>query len=280
MKVIRLLASGALIAILATMTATHPLGASANAPALHLNVVNTADYSNYNYDIEAGNSYCRGGGISCVANDGVPANGDLYSSCHLGTYVCAALNFAYTYIVGQPGETTGTPEFAFAECSKYTTTGYSDISVGVLPSYNIGPSSDLGVISGKGTLFDWFQSNPNFPPDDEGNTAQTSSIAVSAYDTSGEDYYGTSSGEKGARFTVTGVQNTDNTTDSLNDGLFTITITGRIFHYLPGSTTPSGSTWGTMSCQAGGPHAADLFNAGYDRAGETYLFYGEFSFFD
>jgi len=237
------------------------------------------DYSDYYYDISAMDYYCTGGGVACATNAGAPTDTHFGENCSYYGSICPGLNWAGVEIYGPYGSTAGTPSEVYAECDKYTSSGWDSASADVTTSYEYDSSHgvDLGVISGKGTLFNWFQSNPGFPGDaGEGNTAQTSSGSVSVYDTTGLDSYNASSGDQGNRITVTGVQNTNNSDDSLNSGSFSITVTGWIHHMTP-HNVQTGTSWGTMSCTAGGPHAGDLYNAGY--TGEQYYDYyfeGEF----
>src|SRR5579875_2100232 len=229
MRTLRILWVAGLIAILAPFTLAHASPADAGrapSPALHspfeshiaANYSPALDLTGYNYDIEAYDYYCTGGGAQCVAGVGL---GRLdVANCGLAGSLCAGLNYADAEFYGPPtGATSGTPVDVYAECERFTSSAELYSYDEVAPTYSYNPNADLGTITGSASLLDWFQQNPGFPGTSEGNPTQQSSGSVSIFDTSGVDQYGsTTEGAAGSHATIYGVMNTDNTTDTLNSG--------------------------------------------------------------
>jgi len=215
-------------------------------PAAHLFSLSASTQA---YDIEGYNYYCTNGGTACAAN----ANGSV-RNCLSSGISCSGLNYADAEAYGPPdGSAAGTPDAMVIECTHFTATGYEDAAVSVYSptgqSTYQGIEKDLGTISGKGTLVGGGGA--------EDNLSQVSSINASALD----PHSGVNGG--GDTATVSGTQNTDNSTDSLNSGSFSITIKGEIDTYNTNGVFQSSST-GTISCTAGGTHANDLYDAGLD----------------
>lgn len=216
------------------------------------------------YDIESYNSYCIGGGYSCI-----PAS-TTDEGCDNADVACPGYRFASADFNGpDTGATFGTPYFAWVECDNDTPSGeeYAYIFV-VSPAGHaaypeVDSYSDVGVITGKATLLNWAQFNPmSDPAYPEGNPSQTSSASVSVYDPVTH-----------IRATVTGVQNTDNINDLPNSGEFRITLSGNIT--LEQYVSHDKSTYrGTISCVTGGPHATDI-HAGTGSIAEGPLAEGE-----
>jgi len=201
------------------------------------------------YDIEAYDYYCDGGGSACT-----PVNGDV---CDHDNVYCPGFHYAEVFLIGPAtGATSGTPIYTNLECDTATPAGlaYAFVNIASPVGYADFGSSllepDLGVISGNAALLDWFRENPtddpNYPDD---NPAQVSSGSVTVYDPPAD-----------LRATVTGIQNTDNTDDLPNAGGFKITLTGEISLRTYGSNPTTSTYNGTISCFAGGPHAADVQN--------------------
>jgi len=262
MRTSRLLAVG-LAGLLVLTFSARPTFAS----SVRSDVTFTPSAATAAYDIEAYNYYCTGGGSSCL-NDSDGFTPAVSSCLYLGN-ACPGLSYGDAEAYGLPnGSSTGTPAAMYLECQQFTATGYrqaivSVYSVSGAATYG-GIESDQGVIGGKATLLDWTQQNPDFNSnlDADASTAQGSSINASSFDP-----YGGWNGQ-GTRGSVTGIQNTDNTTDTLNSGTFTITISGEIDTFDDFGEYLS-STTGTISCQAGGPHAYDLADAGPDLVTRT-----------
>jgi len=302
MAIVRVLTMAAVIGAFVSLAGNRPLGVSASSVPVrplpgHLSGLQTLhssirtqsssiktqsgsdDYSDYYYDIEAYDYYCTGGGTYCVqqsanAGGGTDSANDCYYYYSNQVYDCAGLNWGGVEVYGPYGATYGTPMEVYAECDKFTSTGYSYIDDETTTSYTYDPGADLGGITGTASLLNWFQLNPNFPGDEgEGNPAQPSSVNVSFYDTSGVEADNKAAGDKGDHATISGVQNSNNIDDTLNSGGFNITISGTIYRYANDGASLD-SYQGTMSCLAGGPHAYDIYNAGYDN--EYEYFEGEF----
>ena len=182
------------------------------------------------YDIVSLGYYCAQGGTSCMDN------------CPNTSSPCPGLDFAGVEAVGNdPYATFGVPGELAMECGQ--TMGNGDVVVAWLDVYNWGPNAQYvgsnGVISGKGTLL----STAAYETDNA--TSATSSISATGW---ASDF--TSKG------TVTGVQNTDNSTHTLMAGGFRITITG-VLH----NVTTDHYYLGTMSCFAGGAATMALQSA-------------------
>lgn len=211
------------------------------------------------YDIESSNSYCTNGGTACVPNN------SLAGDCQIGSAICPNLTYADVEAFGPPtGAATGTPDELILYCAVGTSSGYNYGFVDVLSStgnadYGGTPMSpfpgvygyaDLGAISGKGAVLN----DPANGTGSEDNSAQASSISASV----------TENGPAGYTIgSVTGIQNTDNSADTLNSGQFRITLRGTLYHFYS-ATKGSEPYQGAISCVAGGPHAYDLANAGLD----------------
>src|SRR5579884_2283734 len=200
------------------------------------------------YDIESSNWYCTGGGSACVPN------GSAASECYT-LAPCPGVNYADVEAFGPPHNTTGgVPDEVVFYCSHGTSTGFDYGYLDVISNqgntdYPLGGvygQGIIGAIGGKGTLIGGGGS--------ESNTSQPSSVNASAYDP-----------VRQLRGSVTGTQNTNNDTNKLNNGQFTLTLTGRLWHVTNITTNRTVTSYtGTISCTVGGIHAYDLFNAGKD----------------
>jgi len=244
MKVVRLVASGILIAVLgfvATVQAGHaaPAGSSFDArsnmlTALHSHITPQGPSSANWYDINSSDFYCADGTTNCVypciEND-----------------QCAGAVFAAVDAIGTtPGANSGTPGEIVMECIKGNQDG--TYTAGALDVYTAAQQAEFFPLNGP----------PYFG---QGSLTGTASLvtpnagedtpnAVSSLHVSAIEPYSTYGYERG---TVTGVQNTDNNVDTLNSGGFTITISGVLDRY----SFANGSTYynGTITCTAGGPKA-------------------------
>lgn len=267
MRLLRIVSTVGVIITLAVTLTVRPAGVSAGrAVSLHtprpLAPSNSSDeFSNDAYDIAANNNYCVGGGSACATINGVVVN------CY-EFYACPGLVYAGASSYGPfNGNTTGTPAAIYVECTVYTTYGYTDAYMYVTSDPADYPTGyDLGTITGKSGLLDWYPAADTYGS--EGNPSQVSSQSFSVYDPAIQ-----------TRASVTGIQNTNNQADSLNSGSTRITISGRIYTYDKSGNTyqvsptelqdSNGKYYynGMTTCTAGGPHANDLANAGFQGYG-------------
>jgi len=212
------------------------------------------------FDIESSNFYCAGGGTTCVPSTYTAED------CYQGTVICPNAYYADVEAIGPPtGSAAGTPDQLVLQCAQGTSFGYNfgivnvvskqgnvDYPPGSTSDPGVYGNSDVGTISGKGTVFN----DPTNGTGSEDNPAQTSSVNATAYDPwAPQSYYTIGS--------VTGTQNTNNSSDTLNSGQFSITMRGTLYHVYANSGSPIYVPYqGSISCVAGGPHAGDLATAG------------------
>lgn len=222
-----------------------------NGPSAHTVEIPGPDPAGYPgwYDINAYDVYCPSGGTSCA------------TGCPTDTSPC---NFDYAAldVVGPTaGATFGTPGFVYMACAQGNpdgqyTFGWAWTSTAAFNSlwydyYEGSGETGVGAITGKATLLTQQQVGDDAeatPPGSETLTASTSSVSVTAYDPLAELQGGTIG-------TATGVQNTDNTSDTPQAGGFTITIRGWLESW---STGDYHDYFGTISCRAGGANASVL----------------------
>ena len=203
------------------------------------------------YDIESSNWSCSGGGTSCIPT------GTTTSACVAVSTTptfCPGAVYSDVEAFGPPNNSSnGVPDDLILACIQGTNTGYIYGYLDVVSSQGaidypggVYGRADTGAIGGKGTVIG----------DDgsEDNPSQPSSVSASAYDTS-----------RGIRGSVTGIQNTDNGSDTLNSGSFRITLSGTLTR-VDQSTFPATMTTysGTISCTAGGMQGEALAQAGTD----------------
>lgn len=270
----------------------HPASAAVGSPARHSTPLQIGGAhalipsTILGFDIEGLNDYCAGGGYSCVAAtnpNGVAENCGQENNS-LNPVSCPGLNRALAKSFGPyNGTTYGTPKEVEVGCATYTAGGWRTIGFKYVTSDSkYDPYAEVGTITGKSTLF----GSPSSPmTGSENNPAQVSSQNFSVYDPNYAPDAGDVPSNAYFRASVSGTQNTNNipSPDTLNSGSFTITITGWIstFDNYGNPISPNGSGYdgyfGTLSCEAGGPHAYDLLNAGYQYDYDTY-FEGEMEF--
>ena len=201
------------------------------------------------YDIESSNFSCPAGGTMCVGSN-------TYASQCLTTAPCPGINYGDVEAFGPPNNSTsGIPDEMVLACVYGTNTGYQIGYLDVVSNQGntdyqggVYGNADSGVISGKGTLIGGGGA--------EDNPSQPSSVTASVYDAS-----------TGIIGSVSGIQNTDNGSNTLNSGQFRVTIRGRLWTVNLMGTSPvftQSATSSTMSCTVGGSHANDLKNAGLD----------------
>jgi len=212
------------------------------------------------YDIEAIDDYCTGGGSACIPTGHTPAQ------CANWSIPCPGYTVANAQFYGPDnGSTAGTPYEVYLSCTNDTVSSqqYGVLDV-VSPAgyaaygYGVHGEAVQGAIGGKATLLSWYANN------DEGTSeesySQASSASLSVAIPMPREVLITANAVRG---TVTGVQNTDNVNDLPISGGFSITLTGYLWTYW--FTGPNAGTvtypWSTINCFAGGPHAADIYNA-------------------